>query len=86
MSAPINDGGPAYPVPPARIEDVGGHDREWVRPKRGMSLRDRLAIAAMQGDAWALVPNDATHKHLLARARLYYRAADAVLEARGGGE
>ncbi len=54
-----------------------------------MSLRDKFAMAAMQGD-WSAqdgevgyyvdnIPDDG----LIKRAELYYRMADAMLKARG---
>lgn len=71
--------GPAYPVP----NDAN------VNGQKGMSLRDRFALAAMQGD-WAAqneecgsFPYSVRIEELRARARVYYRMADAMLEVRG---
>lgn len=77
---PKNDiSGTAYPVP--GLQD----DCEF----NGMSLRDRFALAAMQGD-WAAqnelcgaFRSETDVETLKGRAGLYYRMADAMLEVRG---
>ena len=56
MSTP-NDGGPAFPVPPERINNVNG-DNHWAYASGGMTLRDYFAAAALQGylaagNAWS---------------------------------
>ena len=71
MSAPINDGGPAYPVPGLQ------HDESF----NGLSLRDYFASEALNGLICHLVgvkdgsPDD--------YARRAYQYADAMLKARG---
>jgi len=72
-----DDGGPAFPI--------GSGD---MRDPQGMSLRDACAMLAMQAD-WssngvanpAFVP-ECTQESLDKWAALYYRMADAMLEAR----
>jgi hypothetical protein len=75
-----NDGGYAFPVP----ETI--NDGNVIRAShKGMSVRDYLAAQMMAGDAansasddsWA---NDVKDEYLLARARLYYRMADAMIK------
>ncbi|EMY0637125.1 hypothetical protein AB6F55_07895 [Providencia hangzhouensis] len=52
-------------------------------------LRDKFAMAAMQGDFAAqdeesgYYPNDTPDEFLIKRAEFYYRMADAMLKARG---
>jgi hypothetical protein len=73
MSAPINNGGPAFPTPPG------------IQQNDGMNLRDYFAAAALQGnlasqsidvgyydglDGWNKAAKDA------------YQAADAMLKAK----
>lgn len=77
------NGGPAFPN--FRESD----DRSLVHEKDGMSLRDYIAVAALQGfGTWmlggfgTLSGGDA----LKARAALAYRQADAMLEARRRGD
>ena len=72
-----DDGGPAFPV-----EDIS----KCQCP--GMSLRDYFAAKAMQGD-WAAQDEEGgyyTHsisqEFLVRRAKLFFRMADAMLEAR----
>ncbi|WP_318559570.1 hypothetical protein [Providencia stuartii] len=74
-------GGAAFPA--------SGHPDMQFVAQEGMSLRDKFAMAAMQGD-WSAqdgevgyyvdnIPDDG----LIKRAELYYRMADAMLKARG---
>ena len=69
MSAPINDGGPAFPVP----NDAN------VNSQAGMSLRDYFAGHALAGvlsdSTWQLCDMD----RVSARC---YAAADAMIKAR----
>jgi hypothetical protein len=79
MSAPINDGGSAFPAPPSQ------HSNGFYSTGEGMTLRDYFAAAALQGnlasqsidvgyydglDGWNKAAKDA------------YQAADAMLKAR----
>jgi hypothetical protein len=43
MSAPINDGGSAFPSPPSQ------HSNGFYSTGEGMTLRDYFAAAALQG-------------------------------------
>lgn len=80
MSAPINDGGSAFPV----LENNG--DRQLVLTSAGMSLRDYFAAKAMQSLVLRLsggpgIGND--HDGLLTNlAGEAYAMADAMLKAR----
>lgn len=74
MSAPRNDGGPAFPV--------GSGD---MRDPTGMTLRDYMAIHSPapteeQIDDYMTGWTDPDHR--LARAKLRYLEADAMLKAR----
>lgn len=77
----MNDGGPAFPVP-----DSHNANGDIQYGHTGMSLRNYIAIKAMQGDwasqsestgEWA---NSTSEEYLLNRARLYYRMADAMIK------
>jgi len=69
MSAPINDGGPAFPT-----MDPNEHYRLM-----GMTLRDYFAAAALKGQAHRFAhPHE--HRELLAQD--CYDIADAMLKAR----
>ena len=73
-----DDGGPAFP-----ISDLSKFQYA------GMSLRDYFAAKAMQGD-WAAqnvehdfqFNSDTTQDRMVLFAQMYYRMADAMLEAR----
>ena len=74
MNKNIDDGGPAFPTPPGQ------------QFNDGMSLRNYIAIQAMQGD-WAAQSestgewtSEVPEENLLKRARLYYRMADAMIK------
>ncbi|WAC75317.1 hypothetical protein OU995_11725 [Roseateles sp. SL47] len=71
MSAPINDGGSAFPV----LENNG--DRQLVLSSAGMSLRDYFAAQALTG----LMAHPGSVDPLR-EARLAYMLADAMLKAR----
>lgn len=47
MSAPLNNGGPAFPLPGERWDEGEKVARSWDAP--GMSLRDYFAAKALQG-------------------------------------
>lgn len=72
MSAPINDGGPAFPCDHL-VDDDG------VSLAPGMSLRDYFATRAMQAAATNPVGAEFTFEQ---RAEWAYRQADAMLKAR----
>ena len=74
-----NDGGPAFPGVSSAVTEFSG--MPVVRDEPGMSLRDWFAGQALAGmlsnphsdeGAWVLLASDS------------YRAADAMLAARGG--
>lgn len=67
MSALINDGGPAFPVPGLQ------HDEAF----NGMTLRDYFAAKAM-----AILMDTNNMKHVERDARCCYEVADAMLKAR----
>ena len=78
----INDGGPAYPVIPP-VDSTGRAAVGYSVQSDGMSLRDSIAIAALQG----LVAEDASvlynkGKHCKEAAESCYRMADAMIAAR----
>jgi hypothetical protein len=64
----INDGGSAFPH-----ETSHGYDS-------GMSIRDYFAAAALQGLMAEYDPEDELEHHI---AKWSYKAADAMLKARG---
>jgi hypothetical protein len=66
MSAPINDGGPAFPTPPG------------VQHNDGMTLRDYFAAAALQG----MLSDACIAGSDLQLAENAYSYADAMLKAR----
>lgn len=68
MSAPINDGGPAFPTP------VG------VQHNDGMTLRDYFAAAALQG----MLTDSCIQGSDSQFAESAYSYADAMLKAREG--
>ena len=72
------DGGPAYPC-----EQHETMDRGWNQTfEPGMSKLEAFAMASMQGD-WASPSGNwpMTYGQQLARARLYYEMARAMIEA-----
>ena len=79
MSAPINDGGPAFPRPATK-----GSSGSIIRESQnGMTLRDYFAGQALAG----FRPNYTTSKFKLTEisvAVYAYKFADAMLAAREG--
>lgn len=74
MSAPINDGGPAFPVPDSHYPN--GQTQYGAS---GMSLRDWFAGQAMTGFISASTGRDVLAK---LSADMCYQMADAMLAAR----
>ncbi len=76
-----DDGGPAFPVHGGTQDDP--RNRILMG---GMTLRDYFAGQALAGDAAnneeGCFSPGSTHAQLLDQARMYYRIADAMLEAR----
>jgi len=68
MSAPINDGGPAFPTPAG------------IQHNDGMTLRDYFAAAALQGLLASIQPNQLWSGDDVAVT--CYRTADVMLKAR----
>lgn len=77
MTAPINDGGQAFPAPDTM--HASGHD--------GMSLRDWFAGLATDEDVDYVVRDMAAIGKSMTRERARYMHADAMLAERekGGG-
>ena len=76
MSAPINNGGPAFPASLYKLEN--GHESSV--PHMGMTLRDYFAAKALAG-----MMSDQTIKAMPEDfAESAYLAADAMLAAREG--
>ena len=76
MSAPINDGGSAFPSPPSQ------HSNGFYSTGEGMTLRDYFAAAALQG-----IISDASVLASLKKdgeliSRSAYAFADAMLKAK----
>ena len=79
MSAPINDGGPAFPCV-YYSEPIGSIGPQFTI-KGGMTLRDYFAAAALKGQAHRFAhPHE--HRELLAQD--CYDIADAMLKVREG--
>ena len=77
--APVNDGGPAFPVPYSNEADG-----PTVLPSPGMTLRDYFAASALSALATPIVGDSpATEWDFDVLAQVAYRAADAMLAARG---
>ena len=71
MSAPLNDGGPAYPR-----TGWDGH----TQPQNGMTLRDYFAAAALHGLLASIQPNQLWSGDDVAVT--CYRTADAMIKAK----
>jgi hypothetical protein len=71
MSEPINDGGPAFPIPPVGTGDP--RDGMTVGSS-GMSLRDYFAAHAINEVGW--------YENMDNSAAMAYLIADAMLKAR----
>ena len=68
MSAPIKDGGPAFPIA-----------TDFSRIQEGMTLRDYFAAAALQG---MIACEQVQHDTFQDYARIAYQQADAMLAER----
>ena len=73
-------GGPAYPIADPFSVKGPATEREALRLRDGMSLRDYFAAKAMQG--FAADDNAAWQDGVTGMARAAYSWADAMLEAR----
>ena len=79
-----DNGGPVFPSEQGMVNGTWNQTYEG-----GMSLRDYFAAKAMQGD-WAAqnmehdfqFNSDTTQDRMVLFAQMYYRMADAMLEAR----
>ena len=77
MSAPINDGGPAFPCE----EQIRCNGEVCdIRKFTGMTLRDYFAAAAVQGLLASIQPNQLWSGNDVAVT--CYRTADAMLKAK----
>jgi hypothetical protein len=75
MSAPINDGGPAFPMPSGpepRVESTTHYNE-------GMTLRDYFAGKALQGMIASCTKQNWKEEYA---AKASYQLADAMLKAR----
>ena len=83
MSEPINDGGPAFPVPMFAREADGQPMSATEYGLGGMSLRDWFA-----GKALVALPHIGCGGDLNTEdaAKAAYQIADAMLKARGGAK
>jgi len=68
MSAPINDGGSAFPSPPSQ------HSNGFYSTGEGMTLRDYFAAKAINEVGW--------YENMDNSAAMAYLIADAMLKAR----
>jgi hypothetical protein len=68
MSAPINDGGSAFPSPPSQ------HSNGFYSTGEGMTLRDYFAAKAINEVGW--------YNNINQSAIMAYEIADAMLKAR----
>lgn len=76
-----DDGGPAFPRPPIKVQEYGKTYPEYVSGQTGMSLRDHFAGCALTG------LNASGHAHVMGWtpdefARAAYNLADAMLAER----
>ena len=85
MSDKIEDGGPAFPRPPALefVERNGEVRKEWVRGPDGISARDWFAGQALAG--WMASTPENYLVDETKSAELAYIVADAMLAARKAG-
>jgi hypothetical protein len=74
MSAPQDDGGPAFPL-------AGSFDYSY-EPQDGMSLRDYFAAAALQGLLAHIIGVENANGRTSKYAERAYAYADAMLAAR----
>ena len=77
MNTPINNGGPAFPVPPP-VAETDGVMMLWRHAEGGMSLRDYFAGQALAGMQASVAANWTTIEF----AQQAYKMADAMLTAR----
>jgi hypothetical protein len=85
MSAPINNGGSAFPSPPSQ------HSNGFYSTGEGMTLRDYFAAAATEKDIQEFIPATCgeadqfrqKHGFLPSRQWARYCHADVMLKARG---
>jgi len=82
----IDDGGPAFPVPPP-IAETDGVMTQWRHAEGGMTLRDYFAGQALNGiySSGDIDLSKHTTENPTARSQLAllsYRVADAMLAAR----
>lgn len=82
MSAKPDDGGPAFPVPPKRVNIVA-FKAQWTYPDHGMTLRDYFAAASLQG---MIACEQVQHDTFQDYARIAYQQADAMLAERARKE
>ena len=75
MNKNIDNGGPAFPVPPIQ------HSNGFYSTGEGMSIRDYFAAYAMNGICSSRSHSD-LNGHAIASARVAYNIADAMLKAR----
>ena len=74
MNKNIDNGGPAFPVPPIQ------HSNGFYSTGEGMSIRDYFAAAALQGLLSSIEPNQLWCGEDVAVT--CYRTADTMLKAR----
>jgi hypothetical protein len=79
MSAPLNDGGPAFPVPSVSWKEEDGKECVAIGT-HGMTLRDYFAGQALAG--FCAAQHDLRNHTDKVMAIGAYRAADAMLAAR----
>lgn len=71
-------GGPAFPVPPERINSVNG-DNHWAYAHPGMTLRDHFAGIALLGYMQSCSLHDQPHLWAPKMAEYAYTQADAMI-------
>jgi len=76
MSAPINDGGPAFPE--IRVRDGDNYNAPTKIYYPGMTLRDYFAAAALQG----MLSDNRINDSFENLSDVSYKCADAMLKAK----